>query len=133
MVLIGASSDRTGERFLHIAVPSFVAVLGFCASAWLVTPIPAMIALTIAAVGDLGSRGPFWALPPRFLAGPPLAGGIALINTIGSLGGFVGPYAVGIVKDVTGSYAGGLQFLAVLLFIGAVATLHLRRSPTLNG
>jgi ACS family tartrate transporter-like MFS transporter len=133
MVLIGLSSDRTGERFLHVAVPCFVAVVGFGASAFLSSPVPALIALTIAAIGDLGSRGPFWALPPRFLAAAPLAGGIALINTIGSLGGFVGPYGVGLVKEATGSFAGGLIFLAALLLAAGIATLFLRRSPTLNG
>jgi ACS family tartrate transporter-like MFS transporter len=131
MVLIGLSSDRTGERFLHVAVPCFVAVAGFSASAVLSSPVPALIALTIAAIGDLGSRGPFWALPPRFLAAAPLAGGIALINTIGSLGGFVGPYGVGLVKEATGSFAGGLIFLAALLLAAGIATLFLRRAPLL--
>ena len=95
MILIGASSDRTGERLLHVAIPSAVAALGFAASAYLTSPVPSMIALTVAAVGDLGTRGPFWALPTRFLTGSAAAGGIALINTFASLGGFVGPYAVG--------------------------------------
>jgi nitrate/nitrite transporter NarK len=132
MVLIGASSDRTGERFLHIAIPSLVAVAGFVASAWITSPVPALIALTVAAVGDLGSRGPFWALPSRFLAGPAAAGGIALINTIGSLGGFVGPYAVGIVKHYTGSFTGGLMLLALLLVLGAAGIMRLRHSHALQ-
>lgn len=132
MVLIGAHSDRTGERFLHIAVPSLLAVLGFCLSAWLISPLPAMIALTIAAVGDLGSRGPFWSLPGRFLSGSASAGGIALINTIGSLGGFVGPFAVGWIKDQTGTYSYGMMFLAALLLAGAFLSLYLRQVPVLN-
>ncbi len=132
MVLIGASSDRSGERFYHIAVPSLVAVLGFVASAWLTTPIPAMIALTVAAVGDLGSRGPFWALPGKFLTGSAAAGAIALINTVGSVGGFVGPYAVGVVKEATGNYTGGLMFLAGLLLLGAIGTLRLRSAAVLR-
>lgn len=131
MLLIGASSDRSGERFLHIAIPCVIAALGFTASAYLSSPIPGMIALTVAAVGDLGSRGPFWALPGRFLAGSASAGGIALINTIGALGGFVGPYAVGLVKNATGSFTGGLLLLASMLFAGAFATLRLRRAPAL--
>lgn len=133
MVAIGASSDRTGERFYHIAIPSFIAVIGFSLSAWLVSPVPALIALTVAAIGDLGSRGPFWALPPQFLTGSAAAGGIALINTIGSVGGFVGPYAVGLVLDYTGSYSGGLIFLAALLLIGAVITLRLRHLAIFRG
>jgi ACS family tartrate transporter-like MFS transporter len=129
MILIGRSSDRTGERFKHVAVPSFVAAVGFSASAFLSSPVPAMIALTVAAVGDLGTRGPFWALPTRFLAGSAAAAGIALINTLGSLGGFVGPYAVGLARELTGSFAGGLLFLAVLLAAGALLALKLRSAP----
>jgi ACS family tartrate transporter-like MFS transporter len=132
MILIGRSSDRTGERFKHVAVPSFVAAVGFSASAFLSSPVPAMIALTVAAVGDLGTRGPFWALPTRFLAGSAAAGGIALINTLGSLGGFVGPYAVGLVRETTGSFAGGLMFLAVLLAAGSVLALQLRRAAVFH-
>jgi ACS family tartrate transporter-like MFS transporter len=132
MVLIGRNSDRTGERFLHIAIPSTIGALGFIASAFLLSPIPGMIALTVAAIGDLGSRGPFWALPGRFLTGSASAGGIALINTIGSLGGFVGPYAVGLVKSATGGFKGGLLLLACLLFASAIGTLHLRRAPVLG-
>ena len=131
MVWIGMNSDRTGERFLHIAIPCFIAALGFAASAFLLSPVPGMIALTIAAIGDLGSRGPFWSLPGRFLASSASAGGIALINTVGSLGGFVGPYAVGLVKDATGSFTGGMLLLAVLMLGGAIATLRLRSSPAL--
>lgn len=132
MVLIGTHSDRTGERFLHIAIPSMIGAIGFTASALLVSPIPGMIALTVAAVGDLGSRGPFWALPGRFLTGSASAGGIALINTIGSLGGFVGPYAVGLVKNATGGFTGGLLLLAALLVVGALLTLYLRSAPALR-
>ena len=132
MVLIGMHSDRTGERFLHIAIPSTIGAIGFTASAFLLSPIPGLIALTIAAIGDLGSRGPFWSLPGRFLVGSASAGGIALINTIGSLGGFVGPYAVGLVKNATGDFTGGLLLLAFMLFVSAIATLHLRRAPALG-
>ena len=131
MVWIGMNSDRTGERFMHIAVPCLVAAVGFTASAFLLSPIPGIIALTIAAIGDLGSRGPFWSLPGRFLASSASAGGIALINTVGALGGFVGPYAVGLLKDATGSFTGGLLLLAFLLLAAAIATLWLRASPAL--
>ena len=131
MIAIGASSDRTGERLLHVAIPSAIGGIGFLASAYFTTPIPAMIALTIAAVGDLGTRGAFWALPTRFLTGTAAAAGIALINTMASLGGFVGPYAVGLVSDITGSFAGGLVFLAVLLLLAAAAAASLRGARAL--
>jgi len=131
MVAIGASSDRTGERFLHIAIPCAIGGLGFIASAYLTSPVPALIALAIAAVGDLSTRGPFWSLPTRFLTGSAAAAGIALINTMASIGGFVGPYAVGFVREQTGGFAGGLVFLAVLLLLAAGAALALRRAPVL--
>ncbi len=132
MIAIGMSSDRSGERFLHIAVPSAVAAIGFAASAYLTSPIPGMLALSIAAIGDLGTRGPFWALPPRFLAGPAAAGAIALINTLGSLGGFVGPYAIGVVRDLTRSFTGGMLFLSLLLVLATVLALRLRHAAVLR-
>jgi ACS family tartrate transporter-like MFS transporter len=132
MLAVGASSDRTGERFLHVALPSFVGAAGFAASAFLLTPVPGMIALTIAAMGDLSTRGPFWALPPRFLTGSALAAGIALINTMGSLGGFVGPYAVGLLRQSTGGFTAGMLLLAALLVIAGIVTLALRRAPLLS-
>jgi ACS family tartrate transporter-like MFS transporter len=131
MVLIGWNSDRTRERFWHIALPCVLAAIGFTASAYLTSPVPAMIALTVAAIGDLGSRGPFWALPGRFLTGSASAAGIALINTFASIGGFIGPYAVGLIKNETGAFTGGLVMLALLLLVGAIATLRLRRAAVL--
>jgi ACS family tartrate transporter-like MFS transporter len=133
MLLIGRSSDRSGERFMHVAMPSFLGAVGFGAAAFFISPVAGMIALTIAAVGDLSTRGPFWALPPQFLTGSSLAAGIALINTMGSLGGFVGPYAVGLVREKTGSFTGGMMLLAGLLVFAGVATLGLRRAKLLNG
>jgi ACS family tartrate transporter-like MFS transporter len=131
MVMIGASSDRSGERILHVAIPSAIAALGFAASAYLKSPIPSMIALTVAAVGDIGTRGPFWALPTRFLTGSAAAGGIALINTMASLGGFVGPSMVGVVRGATGSFAGGMLFLAGVMLVGAICALMLRNARVL--
>lgn len=133
MVVIGTHSDRTGERFLHVAMPMILGAIGFTATAFMGSPVPALIMLTIAAIGDLGNRGPFWALPGRFLTGTAAAGGIALINTIGAVGGFVGPYVVGLVKNSTGSFTGGLLVLALLLLAGAIMTLRLRGAPLLAG
>ena len=132
MIAIARSSDRTGERLLHIAIPSAIAGVAFIVGAQFTLLLPAMIALTIASVGDLGTRGPFWALPTRFLTGSAAAAGIALINTCASVGGFVGPYAIGFLRDRTGgSNAAGLVFLGVLLLLAAAATLLLRRARAL--
>jgi ACS family tartrate transporter-like MFS transporter len=132
MILIGRSSDRTGERLLHVAIPSAIAGVAFIVGAQFTLLLPAMIALTIASVGDLGTRGPFWALPTRFLTGGAAAAGIALINTCASLGGFVGPYAIGFLRDRTGSSnAAGLVFLGVLMLLAAVGALRLRSARAL--
>jgi ACS family tartrate transporter-like MFS transporter len=132
MVLVGASSDRTGERFWHVALPSFIGAAGFAASAFVQSPVPSMIALTVAAVGDMSTRGAFWTLPGRFLTGSALAAGIAFINTFGALGGFVGPTMVGYVKEKTDSFAGGLLVLAALLVIAGLGALVLRRAKLLS-
>ncbi len=132
MLLVGASSDRTGERFWHVALPSFIGAAGFAASALVHTPVPGMIALTVAAMGDMSTRGTFWTLPGRFLTGSALAAGIAFINTFGALGGFVGPTMVGYVREATHSFAGGLQIMAALLVIAGVGTLVLKRAALLR-
>jgi ACS family tartrate transporter-like MFS transporter len=132
MVLVGLNSDRTNERFLHVAIPSFIGAIGFVATGLISAPAAAMLALSVAAVGDYCTRGPFWAMPGRFLSGSVLAAAIGLINSMGALGGFVGPYAVGYLKDATGSFTSPLFLLAGILVVGGMLTLVLRRSPTLR-
>jgi MFS family permease len=132
MVLIGRSSDRTGERFGHLTATIVVAAAGFAASALVKSPLPALAVLTITAIGDLGGRGPFWALPSRFLAGSASAAGIAFINVFGAVGGFVGPNIIGLMKDATSDYTGGLLLLAGFVFTGALTTLAIRRAKSLQ-
>jgi ACS family tartrate transporter-like MFS transporter len=132
MIWIGASSDRTGERFLHLAIPTAIGAVGFIAVAMIDSPLPGLIALSVAAAGDYGSRGPFWALPGRFLTGEGAAAGIALINSFAAIGGFIGPYAVGYLKDSTGTFESPLYLLAGILCAGSVLTLVLRRSRTFH-
>jgi len=129
MVLVGMSSDRTGERFYHVAIPSLVGAAGFIAVGMFGTPGLAMAALAVAAVGDYSTRGPFWALPGRFLTGSALAGSIALINSMGAVGGVVGPSAVGWLKQTSGSFLGPMVMLSGVLVVGAFLTLLLRRLP----
>jgi ACS family tartrate transporter-like MFS transporter len=132
MVLISRSSDRSGERFLHVAIPTAIGALGFVATGLMQSPIPAMIALTIAAVGDYGTRGPFWALPGKFLTGSAAAGAIGLINAAGAVGGAITPPVVGYLKDLTGSFVGPMCLLSGILLIGSILTLVLRHSPALK-
>jgi ACS family tartrate transporter-like MFS transporter len=80
-------------------------------------------------MGFYGSKGPFFAMPPMFLSGTALAAGIAWINSIGNLGGFFGPWWIGIMRDATGNFAGGLYGLAILSFISAVVCWLFLRIP----
>lgn len=131
-------SDRTGERVLHTSGALLMAAIGMAASAFLLATSPALalVGLCFAAMGVFAAMCPFWELPAAALAGAAAASGIALINSLGNLGGFVAPYAVGILKDMTGSSKAGLLLLATLLFLSAAGTflygrkVHAGRVPT---
>jgi ACS family tartrate transporter-like MFS transporter len=130
MVLNGAHSDRTGERRWHVAVPAFLSAVG-CAgwgpSVLLDSPALSLLCLCLAQGGVMSMVAPFWSLPTLFLSGVAAAGGIALINSVGNLGGFVGPYVIGYLKEATGHYAGGMMFLAATLCAGGLLALCVRR------
>jgi MFS family permease len=115
-------SDITHERVWHVAGPAVVSGLSLIAAAYLGNPVLAAIALTICAMGVYAAAATFWALPTGFLTGSAAAGGIALINSIGSLGGFVGPYAIGWIKDATGEITLGLVLLAAGPIMAGVVT-----------
>lgn len=126
MVLIGGHSDRSGERRVHAAWALLTAAGGIALSAF-TDRVPAEIAcFMIAAVGIWGALGPFWAFSSSFLTGAGAAGGIALINSIGNLGGFTGPALIGILKDHTGNYEAGMLLVAVLLAAGGAWTASIR-------
>jgi D-galactonate transporter len=126
MVLWGLHSDRTRERIWHVALPLLLTAIALCASSYLTSPILTMIALTIAAVGVFCTFALFWTLPTAFLSGTAAAGAIALINSIGNLAGFGGPYLIGWVKERTGSTTDGLLALSVLPLIAAFLVLMLK-------
>jgi ACS family tartrate transporter-like MFS transporter len=124
MVLVGSHSDTTGERRWHVAGPALVGALGFVMAATVPTSLVlSLVALSVAAMGVWGALGPFWALPTAFLTGRAAAGGVALVNSVGNIGGFVGPTLVGYVRDTTGGFAAGLWVLAAGLAIGAAIVL----------
>ena len=99
---------------------------GFLAVALSSNPSIALTGLLVLIVGHMSMQGPFWSIATRFLKGRAAAAGIALMNTIGILGGFVGPYWMGIAKDLTGNYRRGLLTMAVPMLIGAAIMLYLR-------
>ena len=132
MVLIGRHSDHTIERRWHTAGPLFLSAAGFLLSLW-----PGGLALggawwslacfTVATIGLWGMLGPFWAIPTNFLSGAAAAGGVALINSVGNAGGFVGPTLVGYVRDATGSHVMGFLFIAAVMVVGGCAILWATR------
>ena len=132
IVYWGRHSDRTGERKWHAAFALFVAAASILAASFLADPTLKMIAFTVSAFGVFGCLPVFWTLPTSFLSGAAAAGGIAIINSIGNLSGFAGPYAMGYIKDATGGYEGGLQLLAGLGFLAMVIVLALRHDSALE-
>lgn len=126
-------SDRTGERSMHTALPLLVAGLTLLSVGMVSNPFIAMIFITISLAAMYCFKGPFWSLPTMILSPATVAVGIAVINSIGNLGGFVGPYAVGWLKDATGKMQAGLIFLSMILIIAFLLVLAMkfeqRRTP----
>jgi MFS family permease len=121
MVLVGRSSDKHLERRWHFAVSAALGGLGLVLSVQFSNyPVAALAALTLATVGVMSASPLFWSFPTAFLKSAAAAAGIAIINSIANLGGFVIPFLVGSIKDATGSTANGMYFIAALLFGGAV-------------
>ena len=125
MILWSRHSDKTNERTWHVALACLTAAVGLAIAASTGSMFGLIAALTIVNVGISCSKPPLWSMPPMFLSGAAAATGIATINSIGNLGGFAGPAMIGWVKDQTGSFAGGLYFVAGLLILSTVLTLVL--------
>jgi nitrate/nitrite transporter NarK len=124
MLLVAKSADRLRERRWHVAIPGLLGGLGLALAVILSNNAPlAIAALTLGLSGILTTLPLFWSLPTAFLAGTGAAAGIALINSLGNLAGFASPYAVGWLKDATGSTDSGVYLLAAAMVIGALLTL----------
>jgi ACS family tartrate transporter-like MFS transporter len=126
MLLVGRHSDRTGERRGHVAAAAIASAAGFALSAYFRNPYLAMAGLTLALIGIKSTLGPFWAMSTAFLTGTAAAGGIALINSVGNLGGFVGPYIVGVIQDRTQSHLAALLVLGSSLLCMGLLALTIR-------
>jgi ACS family tartrate transporter-like MFS transporter len=116
----GMVSDRMNERRWNLLGACAVATIGLVIAGATTGTWWSMVGLCIATFGFYGSKGPFWSMPPMFLTGTAAAASIAWINSIGNLGGFFGPWYVGVLKDWTGAYAGGIYGLAFLCLVSAV-------------
>lgn len=91
-------------------------------SAWLTSPVMQLIALSVVAFCLFSTTAVFWTLPGRFLTGASAAAGIALINSVGNLGGYIGPFGIGLLKQYTGNMASGLYFLTIVMIFGLILT-----------
>jgi ACS family tartrate transporter-like MFS transporter len=129
MVIIGHHSDRHDERRWHVAGPALIAALGLVLSGFADSAALAVAAISLAALGIWGALGPFWAMPTAVLGGGSAAAGIAWINSVGNLGGFVGPYAVGYLRDATHGFGAAMGALAISLIAAAALALKAPRAP----
>ena len=126
MIANGLHSDRTGERRWHVAIPAFVSAIGWIMCAYLDSPAWFIFSLALMQVGIMSMLPTFWSLPTAFLSGAAAAAGIALINSVGNLGGVVAPNILGQFKEITGSFTGGLLTIAAIMTLGGFLALCVR-------
>ncbi|PAD21546.1 MFS transporter [Terribacillus saccharophilus] len=127
MILVGNHSDKKNERRWHVAACLTTSAIAMIASSYVAESniILSFVLLTIALCGAFGAYSPFWAIPPSFLTESAAAGAIALINSIGNLGGFFGPYAVGYIRDTTGSFTMSMFFLGISMILSSLIIIFL--------
>ncbi len=126
MILWGRHSDRTGERKWHAAIPPIVGGIGLAAAGIVTSPVIAFCLLIVATVGIYCFFGPFWTLPPVFLTGAAAVIGIAIINSVGNTGGFIGPSLVGILTQSTGSLQAGLIGMGGILVLCGILVFRIK-------
>jgi ACS family tartrate transporter-like MFS transporter len=127
MLLNGADSDRTGERHYHVALPCALAAAGFLMAGLSNRPAIMLTGFALVGIGTCAVNAAVWSIPTQFLCGKSAAAGIAAINMIAILGGFLGPYWMGLAADWTGGYQRGLLALVVPTLIAMLIMLGIRR------
>jgi ACS family tartrate transporter-like MFS transporter len=128
MVWVGQSSDRTGERRWHLAGSALVGGAALLLAAGAVSIAPALAGISVGVLGTFAMMGPFWATATGHMRGAAAAAGIALVNSIGNLGGFSGPYIVGLTRTSTGGFKAGLLMVGAALLVSGLTTLLVRPS-----
>ena len=131
MVLVAAHSDRTRERKWHLAGSAFACSIALGCAAYSTSTTADVVFLSVTLMAAFSMNGPFWATSTEMLTETSAAAGIALINSFGNLGGFLGPYTIGLVRTWTGSFRGGLLAVGALLAVsGTLALLAYRKDPS---
>jgi ACS family tartrate transporter-like MFS transporter len=126
MVRVGLSSDRSGERRWHTAAPAFAGAIALGLAAYTSSVAPAIVLISIAVLSVFSMMGPFWSMPTAILSGTAAAAGIAFINSLGNLGGFFGPYIIGVVRTSTGQFKGGLLVVGGALAVSGALALTVK-------
>lgn len=126
MVIVARFADRRGRPATFVAVSACAGCVGFLGSVWMQDPFVALAALSLAALGVWSTFGPFWTIPASLLSGPAAAGGIALVNSVGNIGGFVGPAVIGALRARTTGFGAPLILLAGALAAAALLSLGVR-------
>ncbi|WP_339435136.1 MFS transporter [Pseudomonas orientalis] len=127
MIAWGALSDKSPNRSIHVAASCSLGAIGLLIAAAIPTLSGAMVGISISTLGVIAARPIFWTLPGSFLTGSAAAAGIAFINAFGNLGGFIGPYVIGLIKDQTGSFTLGIVATSLPLALSVVAALVLAK------
>ena len=128
MIIWGYSSDRSGDRIWHVALPTLVAAAGFTGAAIFRGNLPMLASLTLCMVGLLAATSPHFVLASSFLRGKAAAASIALLNSATSVGGFIGPVLIGALKQQSGSYAPAMGVLSLGLFASALIIIAVGRA-----
>jgi ACS family tartrate transporter-like MFS transporter len=132
MILVGRSSDARGERIWHVALPLLLAASGFAVASVTQNYLLVLVALTLVLAGLLAAFPPMYSLPSSFLSGTAAAGGIALVVAIGVMGGFLGPFIIGILNEESGGYGSSMAALALGMALSAVIALAVGRAMSLR-
>ena len=128
-ILVGLHSDRSGERRWHVAVPAFCGAVAIIAAAYFTSLAAILVAISVAVLSAYATFGPFWAMTTAFLEKSAAATGIALINAVGNLGGFFGPYVIGAIRNSTGTFRAGFLVAAVAIAVSGVIVISVRMQP----
>jgi len=128
MVLVSRSSDRNLERRYHAGIPVMLGGIGLLLMGVFHSPVAIVALLSLLAIGAYSWCAPFFALPCEFLTGSAVAAGVALINSIGNIGGFAGPYAIGVVSGWTGGIYGAFALLGLPMLLSATGLLLLPKN-----